>query len=132
MDINLPKLPIAFMNEDHAHAKSLWRSMQAAMADYPAQAAPLAAACHAFLEHNRAHFAREEAIMQEYAFPPYAIHKAEHDRILIRLAEIASLADAGGSVEELKAAINFEVPNWLVQHVQSMDTVTARWIASQV
>lgn len=130
MDIDLPQLPIAFMNDDHAHAKTLWRAMVAALADYPAQGKPLAAACRAFLEHNRAHFGREEEAMRQHAFPPYPVHKAEHDRVLVMLAELAASAESGTDSESLRRAIEQDIPVWLVQHVQSMDTITARWIAA--
>lgn len=131
MDLDLPKLPVDFMNDDHAHAEDLWRAMRVALADYPSRTEPLAAACRAFLDHNRAHFGREEAAMQASAFPPYPVHKAEHDRVLTTLEELAKAASSGADPESLRRAIELDIPTWLVQHVQSMDLVTARWIAAR-
>lgn len=130
MEIELPKLPVAFMNDDHAHAEALWREMVAALADYPACNEPLANACRAFLEHNRAHFGREEDAMLQHAFPPYPVHKAEHDRVLAMLAELTAAAASGAAEDHLRNAIERDIPSWLVQHVESMDMVTARWIAA--
>jgi hemerythrin len=130
MDIELPELPVGFMNDDHAHAEALWREMSAALAHFPGQTAPLAAACRAFLEHNRAHFGREEAAMQRSGFPPYPVHKAEHDRVLALLEALAATVEAGGSEARVRPMIEEEIPAWLLQHVQSMDLVTARWLAA--
>jgi hemerythrin len=130
VEIELPKLPVAFMNEDHAHAEALWREMVAALAGYPAHREPLANACRAFLEHSRAHFGREEDAMQQHAFPPYPVHKAEHDRVLAMLAELTAATESGADADHLRRAIEQDIPTWLVQHVASMDTVTARWIAA--
>ena len=131
MNIELMELPIAFMNEDHAEAKALWQEMAAALADYPARHEPLSAACRAFLEHSRAHFAREEDAMQSQGFPPYSVHKAEHDRVLAMLEELVAAVASGAPAETVQHAIMHEIPNWLVLHVQSMDLVTARWLAAR-
>jgi hemerythrin len=130
MEISLPLLPVAFMNEDHAHAETLWKAMRVALACYPTQIEPLASACRAFLEHNRDHFGREEAAMLQTSFPPYPVHKAEHDRVLAQLEELVTTADSGMADASLQRAIEQEIPSWLLQHVQSMDTITARWIAA--
>jgi hemerythrin len=130
MKLTLPHLPVAFMNEDHAHAEALWRDMRAALSEEPADMDRFVTAFRAFLEHNRAHFAREEEAMQRFAFPPYPVHKAEHDRILAQLADLLAAAEAGKGSEQFSRAIEHDIPAWLQQHVQSMDLVTARWIAA--
>lgn len=130
MELNLPKLPVAFMNDDHAHAESLWHEMRDALAAEPVDMERFARACRAFLEHNRAHFAREEEAMQRYAFPPYPVHKAEHDRVLVQLEDLLVAAEASQGVQSMRRAVEQDIPAWLQQHVQSMDLVTARWIAS--
>jgi len=130
MELTLPQLPVAFMNEDHAHAEALWREMRAALSETPADMARFVSAFRAFVEHNRAHFAREEDVMKRYAFPPYPVHKAEHDRVLAELADMLAAAEAGKGPEQFSRAVEQDIPTWLQQHVQSMDLVTARWIAA--
>lgn len=131
MELQLPRLPVAFMNEDHTHALAQWQAMREALQDYPEQPERLLAACEAFVDHNRAHFAREEDAMRASGFPPYPIHKQEHGRVLAwleqLLQEITEHAPANGIRETIEAAI----PEWLAQHVQAMDTVTAKWIAGR-
>lgn len=130
MELTLPQLPVAFMNEDHAHAEALWCDMRAALSEAPADIGRFVTALRAFLEHNRLHFAREEEAMQRFAFPPYTVHKAEHDRVLAELADLLAAAEAGKGTEQFGRAVEHDIPTWLQQHVQSMDLVTARWIAA--
>jgi hemerythrin len=129
MQLELPELPVAFMNVDHAHAVEQWRDMRSALDEYPENPERLFAACEAFVAHNRAHFAREEEAMRASGFPPYPVHKEEHERVLDwleqLLRQIAERAPKNDIVDEIEKAI----PEWLVQHVLSMDTVTARWLA---
>lgn len=131
MQVELPQLPVSFMNADHAHAVEQWQDMRSALSEYPENAERLFAACEAFVAHNCAHFAREEEAMRASRFPPYPIHKEEHERVLgwleQLLSRVAARAPKNGIVDEIEKAI----PEWLVQHVLSMDTVTAGWIAAR-
>ncbi len=131
-NLTLPQVDLDFMNEDHAHAVEAWRNMATALAGYPEQREPLLAACRAFLEHNREHFAREEAAMQQHAFPPYRVHKADHDRTLVVLEALTASVEAGQDREDVEKAIGRDIPAWLQQHVQSMDMVTARFLAPKI
>ena len=47
------------------------------------------------VEHTRAHFAREEAIMDATGFFATGIHKAEHQRVLAEVARVADRLEAG-------------------------------------
>lgn len=128
--LDIPELPVAFMNDDHAHAARQWEEMVAALDEYPDQPERLLAASEVFLEHSREHFQREELAMQATGFPPYPMHKQEHDRVLAWLGELVGLIRSGAEVERLRGLIQQDVAAWLVQHVRTMDQVTARWIAS--
>lgn len=129
MKIEIPQLPVAFMNEDHQHAAVQLQAMQAALPLYNADRTPLAQACRAFLDHNRAHFAREEAAMQASGFPPYPMHKAEHDRVLGWLEKLATEIEAGLPDAAVRQAVERDIPTWFDQHILTMDRVTAAWIA---
>lgn len=128
--LEMPRLPVPFMNDDHAHAAMQWEAMLTALEQYPTSDAPLLAACEDFLCHNREHFQREEAAMLASGFPPYAVHKQEHDRVLAWLEALLASIRAGSDRSVLRDAIQREVGDWLVHHVQTMDQVTARWINS--
>lgn len=129
--LDLPQVALDFMNEDHAHAADQLAAMTAALDDYPNHPERLVAACREFLEHSRAHFAREEEAMQAAGFPPFPVHKSEHDQVLALLEQLAEAVDAGRVDEAMRTAITRDIPDWLVRHVQSMDMVTARWIAAR-
>lgn len=131
MQVDLPQLPVAFMNADHAHAVEQWQDMRAALTEYPENPERLFASCEAFLAHNRAHFAREEEAMRASRFPPYPVHKEEHERVLRWLEQLLGRMAARAPKNEIVDEIEKAIPEWLVQHVLSMDTVTAGWLAAR-
>ena len=127
----LPRLAVPFMNDDHAEEARLlnaagevlerFRVGQAARAD-------VTAALEALYVHTRAHFAREETAMSEASFPAYSFHQAEHVRTLGELGEAERKFREAGSADELAAYLS-TVPGWLGQHIETMDAVTARYVA---
>jgi hemerythrin len=42
-------------------------------------------------DYSNEHFSREEAIQRECAYPFYAEHKREHDRLLLKVTEFAQI-----------------------------------------
>ncbi|BAU49186.1 hemerythrin [Sulfurifustis variabilis] len=89
--------------------------------------APLAA----LLEHMRNHFAGEEERMAEARFPAYAVHKAAHDRALAEAHFIYQAWLTGRDEAALYTYLRRTFPAWMIQHVTTMDAVTARFLASQ-
>ncbi len=131
MDIEIPRLPVGFMNEDHDHAAEQLAAMLAALPGFAHDRAPLARACRAFLDHNREHFAREEEAMQATGFPAYTVHKGEHDRALAWLDDLTNRIASGGSdIDTVREIIENDIPAWFIQHIQTMDWATANWISS--
>lgn len=128
--LELPRLAVAFMNEDHAHAARQWETMLNALEDYPANRDGLLTASEDFLRHSREHFQREEEAMRASGFPPYVVHKQEHDRVLAWLETLVADIRAGMDPAELRVTIQRDVADWLARHVQTMDNVTALWIDS--
>lgn len=129
-EAGLEELPVEFMNRDHAHAAEQCLRLRAALADYPGRPEPLLAALEEFLQHSREHFEREEAAMRSSGFPPYGVHKQEHDRVLAWLESLLDALRGGDGGDGSRRAVEWEIPAWLRQHVASMDLVTARWIAA--
>ena len=68
---------------------------------------------------NSLHFATEERLMTAIAYPDYAHHKAEHDRLLQEVRAIQADLNAG------KAPITAEqvlyLRRWLTEHIQEAD-----------
>ncbi|WP_165873553.1 bacteriohemerythrin [Parasulfuritortus cantonensis] len=129
--MEIPRVAVEFMNSDHDHAAEQLADMLAALPTYGAAPAALAEACRAFLDHNREHFAREEEAMQATGFPPYPVHKQEHERALAWLADFTAGVAAGSpDADAVNRVVGQEIPAWFIQHIQTMDFVTANWIAS--
>jgi hemerythrin-like metal-binding protein len=76
-------------------------------------------------KYYRYHFKGEEVMMQEKNFPPYPFHKGEHDKVLSIMNDIFLKWKETNDIQVLKQYFIEELPQWLVQHIQSMDTVTA-------
>ena len=72
------------------------------------------------VDYTKTHFANEEQAMQEAGYSGYAAHKAKHDALTQRVAEVQKKYQSGA-----KAILTIEVMNflksWLVEHIQGED-----------
>lgn len=84
----------------------------------------------AYFLHVLEHFRKEELLMEQYGFPAYPIHKAEHDRVLSELNSVVLQWKEEG---ELSLVVNYlrKTPEWIINHIATMDTVTANFLAQQ-
>ncbi|MEA1919504.1 MAG: hemerythrin family protein [Campylobacterota bacterium] len=78
-----------------------------------------------WFEHTVEHFKGEEEKMQEMAFPPYPMHKGEHDNALAVMDDVFRKWQESGEIMILKTYLIETLPAWLNKHIQTMDTVTA-------
>lgn len=127
----LPRLAVPFMNEDHAEEARLINAASdrvEALRGGTGGPDEVKGALEALYAHTRAHFAREESAMLEASFPALSFHQAEHVRILGELGEAERRFRESGQGEPL-AAYLATFPSWFEQHIASMDTVTARYVA---
>lgn len=84
----------------------------------------------AYIAHVNAHFANEERLMRLYAFPPYPMHKAEHDRVLDELNGIVLRWKEHGDIDAIIAYLRQSV-EWIINHINTMDNMTAMYISQQ-
>ena len=127
LQVDYPQVAVESMNATHANEHRLLQELLAALNGDNEEA--LAAAVEAFSTHVHEHFAREEGLMQEYGFPPYPMHKGEHERLLAHLDEICANWQTPEGRAALKRFAEVEYPTWLSQHVSTMDMVTAQFLA---
>lgn len=80
------------------------------------------------LAHTRHHFAEEERLMQETRFPPYRMHKNEHDRVLLEMEDRIAQWHQGRDSVALRNWMEDTVSAWFFTHVSTMDFVTAGFI----
>lgn len=130
---HIPQVALSFMNDDHHLEACLLNELVDALRGQGrgGAKAEILECLDALLDHTREHFAREESAMEDSGFPAYAVHKAEHDRVLEELKAEARAFQARGDAARLTAYVCETVPAWFVQHIQSMDLVTSRFVAAQ-
>jgi len=126
----IPLVAVEFMNNDHHEAVDLANILEAHLVAEDVDEAAVETALRAFLDHTREHFGREEEEMQRTQFPVYAVHKGEHDRVLEDMEVVYGDWVAGKDAKSLLAWVRGPLPAWLVEHIQTMDTITAQFIAN--
>lgn len=123
----LPKVAVAAMNDMHLEevvlVNSIARALQRQAKD------EVSALLDELVEHTETHFDAEETMMLRTGFPPYPMHKEEHDRVLNKMRHLAALWKKEPDYAVLTDYIEHALPEWMIHHVQTMDTVTAQFIA---
>lgn len=112
---------IGFMDADHVDAAEQINALASS-----AGAERISALEH-FIAHCREHFAREEAMMEQTGFFALACHRDEHTRVLAEF-EVVLARLRGGAAQDDYFAIT--LPNWLLNHRNTMDFVTANFARS--
>jgi len=82
------------------------------------------------LEHMQQHFASEEKLMQEFQYPSFRMHKADHDKVLneTRYAEMQWRNKK--DKDALREYIEDDIVPWLDQHIKAMDMPMADYISN--
>lgn len=130
----VPEVPLAFQNEDHRTEARLLNDAIEALEGYRGGRAPAADVLlrvDALVVHTREHFAREEGVMRETGFPAFAMHKGEHDRVLAQMRRERDHFRTEREAGRLWGYLTEQLPVWFVGHIQTMDLVTGRFVASR-
>lgn len=122
----LPIVAIPSMNDTHLEDIILINKLSSAAESKDANSA--SAIFSELIEHTIVHFSGEEEMMQEKKFPAYQIHKAEHDRVLKELKAVGQRFNEEKDFELIKAYVDGALAPWLIQHVETLDTVTAMFL----
>ncbi|WP_457635334.1 bacteriohemerythrin [Persephonella sp.] len=83
----------------------------------------------AFVEDVKKHFSSEQEMMEQYNFFAYPMHRGEHDMVLGQLVNLEKRWEKEKNPELIKAYIENEFLPWLMNHIQTMDTVTAHFLS---
>jgi hemerythrin len=129
----VPALPLEFMNADHAEEVRLLEDLGVALDAHRqgGEAHPVLERLALLAVHTREHFLREEQVMREAGFPAYPVHKAEHDRVLAEMDQEARRFREAGDAARLWSYLFEVVPAWFVQHIRTMDSITARFVSAR-
>lgn len=128
----IPMVAMDFMNATHQEDKDIINALYELIVAYehsPSQALKesINSKYEEWFEHTIHHFRAEEQKMQALNFPPYMFHKGEHDRALSTMQAIFMRWQKEERVVILKEYFEKELVQWLVVHIQTMDTVTANF-----
>ncbi len=129
---SLAKGDVAFMNSDHQkEARCLNRVLDAIEALRTGQSTQeeVLAAWKAFEASVRETFAREEQAMIRCKFPEYPLHNGEHKLVLAAMEAEGRSFEIEGDAERLGIYAEIAMSEWLLHHVDSLDRVTARFLA---
>lgn len=126
----LPMVAMPQMNDTHLEEVILINRIDAAIAARDAER--VGALLEELLAHTVVHFETEEAMMREQRFPPYLMHKSEHDRALGEMRIHVGAWKEQGDFALLERYIGDALPQWIVQHVGTMDMVTANFLVNGV
>ena len=124
------QVALDFMNLDHADFIALRKQLLGLLAAQSPDC-EMDKQLDALLEHTRHHFAEEERQMQACRFPPHPMHKAEHDNVLADMAANIERWKTGHDTKALQQWLEQDLGDWFINHVSTMDFVTASSIASQ-
>jgi hemerythrin len=78
------------------------------------------------------HFTFEQGLMEKYNFFAYPIHRAEHERVLYELKSLEKILKEKGDMKTVKDYLENVFKPWIINHVQTMDTVTAMYLSNFV
>lgn len=134
---DLPLVAMEFMNEVHLEEIEMLNVLNDKLIAYEVEPSPegkedVCNYCEKWYQHTISHFNGEEVEMQRTHFPPYIIHKNEHDNFLaVMRAEINSFNQNANPIA-LQKFIALDVVPWLIQHIRTMDTVTAMFLKNGI
>lgn len=133
MLINKDKLPLVaqdFMNDVHLEDVEIINELHQNVLAYKSNKTKenkenIIYTYEKWYSHTENHFKGEEAMMIKLNFPPYLMHKGEHDRCLQKMEEVLQNFISSEDEETLLNYLENDLINWLINHIQTMDTVTA-------
>ncbi len=129
---DFPKVEIDFMNTDHKECLEMLTELSALCSQASEQNevyAVIDEKLQALQQHLVEHFKREEQAMEATAFPPYYVHKTEHEATLQQFQQVLTDWQRDRDLGFLTRYIENNMMNWLELHAITMDTVTARHVA---
>ncbi len=83
-----------------------------------------------FIKDVREHFKFEQGLMEEYNFFAYPMHRGEHDRVLMEILELKKEWERKKDAKLLIDYLENHFVPWIINHVQTMDTVTAMYLSN--
>ena len=81
------------------------------------------------MDYTEIHFADEEKLQQDTGYDKYQQHKEQHDLFKKSVEELRQmLEEEEGPTDAFVAAVNKNVGQWLVNHIQGWDKAVAEFV----
>lgn len=116
---------VAEMDREHALELQMVRSLQGALAR--GERATARELLGSLEEFTNAHFLAEQLLMRLHAYPGYAAHQEEHDRLIEELHAIGRALDESETARPGEQSERLE--RWLLAHMASEDAALAQFLA---
>jgi hemerythrin len=124
----IPLVALESMNATHREEVALINRLAALLDEEQRDEDDISQQLEDWVAHTRAHFERENQLMRDSGFPAYPIHSDEHHKVL---AQIEGLRQQWLQQRDPGPLADFlfeQWPRWFLQHVTSMDRVTAQFV----
>jgi hemerythrin len=112
------EIGITAIDDDHRKLVKLVNELHEDLARGHARNAP-GKTLDELIKYTRAHFEREERMMQSAAYEGYEAHKSDHDALVARITEFRRDFLAGGAEEPVE--FPGYLREWLDSHIQKAD-----------
>ncbi len=123
---DIPQVAMDAMNDVHREELEIVNAIHSAIiAENEVEISQL---CQQWLEHTKAHFDKENSMMEKYGFPAYHCHHGEHVEALQGLESIIEDWNEGHDIQSLTAYVKDTWPQWYISHISTMDMVTSAFI----
>ncbi len=128
----IPDVAVKEMNQIHKTEIDILNKLYKAIEAYEegkASAEVIDVLFDEFVKDVKEHFSFEQQLMEKYNFFAYPMHRAEHDRVLYELQSLEKVWKEERDIEALKNYLEKNFVPWIINHVQTMDTVTAQFLS---
>jgi hemerythrin len=134
---NLPLVAMDFMNETHFEDVEIINELYKDILEYEKEQNEstqkiFETRYKEWIIHTQNHFEAEEIQMREKGFFAYECHKNEHNLNLSEIKGLFSNFENTKNISELKEYFENNLVSWLVNHIQTMDTVTAMFLKTEM
>lgn len=125
---SLPRVAYEVMNEVHEEEIELLQKIESALNEYPLNVIQVDEVLSELLVHTQEHFANEQRLMKEVNFPAMMMHESEHVRVLNEMKSVVNRWEQTRDPDLIKEYFLGTLIEWLMQHINTMDTITAQFI----
>ena len=130
----IPQVSVGFMNEVHDEDRKIINDIYDLVIKYEQNPSHnnkvnIDVLFQKWFNHTVKHFTSEEKKMREFNYPKYKTHKQEHTKTLADMHLVFSEWQDNKDITILKEYFVHELPKWIVDHINSMDLETAKFLS---